>query len=75
MPDQQVKSKVYDKFDETLSQQQKNGYKIYWIGIGKTDFLYQANADFRKKLDSIGMKYTYLETEGGHTWTNWRTYL
>ena len=75
MPDQQVKSKVYDKFDETLSQQQKNGYKIYWIGIGKTDFLYQANTDFRKKLDSIGMKYTYLETEGGHTWTNWRTYL
>ena len=28
-----------------------------------------------KKLDRMGMKYEYLETEGGHTWTNWRDYL
>lgn len=49
--------------------------KLYWIGIGKTDFLYQQNADLRKFLDEKGYKYTYMETEGGHIWRNWRVYL
>lgn len=75
MPDENVKSKVYQNFDETLSAQMNNGVQLYWIAIGKTDFLYQANVDYRKKLDSIGFKYTYIETEGGHTWDNWRKYL
>ena len=38
------------------------------IGCGKTDFLYQMNADFRKQLDDAGYPYEYMETEGGHTW-------
>lgn len=75
MADAKVTSKVYENFDETLNAQNKNGYKLYWIGIGKTDFLYKTNADFREKLDKIGMKYTYVETDGGHVWTNWRVYL
>lgn len=75
MADPKVTSKVYENFDETLNAQNKNGYKLYWIGIGKTDFLYKTNVDFREKLDKIGMKYTLVETEGGHTWTNWRVYL
>ena len=75
MPNENVKSKVYEKFDETLAAQMKNGYKLYWIGMGKTDFLYQAGVEYRAKLDKIGMKYTYVESEGGHTWTNWRVYL
>lgn len=49
--------------------------KLYWIAIGKTDFLYQANADYRKFLDGKGYPYEYLETEGGHIWRNWRVYL
>jgi len=68
-------SDVYKNFDSTLETQMKNGYKLYWIGIGKADFLYKANEEYRAKLDKMGMKYTYLETEGGHTWTNWRVYL
>jgi len=75
MPDKKVTSKVYDNFDATLSAQMKNAYKLYWIGIGKTDFLYKVVEEYRAKLDKMGMKYTYLETEGGHTWTNWRVYL
>ena len=70
-----VKREVYDNFDQNLLKQKENGYKLYWIGLGKTDFLYQTGADFRKKLDGIGMKYTYRESEGGHTWSNWRNYL
>ena len=53
----------------------KNGYKLYWIGIGKADFLYKNVTEYRAKLDGMGMKYTYRESEGGHTWTNWRVYL
>jgi enterochelin esterase family protein len=66
---------AYDKIDETLSVQKKNGYKLYWIACGKTDFLYKANQEFRERLDKLGMKYTYRESEGGHTWRNWRVYL
>ena len=48
---------------------------LYWIAIGKTDFLYQQNADLRKYLDEKGYSYEYLETDGGHIWRNWRIYL
>lgn len=75
IPDAKMTSKVYANFDETLKKQMQNGYKLYWIGIGKTDFLFKFNEEYRAKLDGMGMKYTYVETEGGHTWTNWRVYL
>ena len=75
IPDAKVTSKVYDNLDATLKQQLTNGYKLYWIGIGKTDFLFKYNEEFRKKLDSLKMPFEYRESEGGHTWTNWRVYL
>lgn len=75
MPNDKATSKVYENVDSTLDAQMKNGYKLYWIGIGKTDFLYKNVTDYKAKLDAMGMKYTYVETEGGHTWTNWRVYL
>lgn len=75
MQDDKVTSKVYSDFDKTLLAQKNNGYKLYWIGIGKTDFLYKNVSDFRAKLDGIKMPYEYRESEGGHTWVNWRIYL
>ena len=75
MPDQKATSKFYENFDSTLKTQLANGYKLYWIGVGKADFLYKNISDYRAKLDGMGMKYTYRESEGGHTWTNWRVYL
>ena len=75
MADAKVTSKVYENVDGTLKDQMKNGYKLYWIGIGKADFLYKNVTEYRAKLDGMGMKYTYRESEGGHTWTNWRVYL
>jgi enterochelin esterase-like enzyme len=73
--DDKVTSKVYNDIDKTLLAQKNNGYKLYWIGIGKTDFLYKNVTDFRAKLDGIKMPYEYRESEGGHTWVNWRVYL
>lgn len=75
MPFGKTESPIYTDIDATLKSQFNNNLKLYWIGIGKTDFLYQAVADYRKKLDGIGAKYTYVESEGGHTWSNWRDYL
>ena len=49
--------------------------KLYWIGIGEDDFLYQENVDFRKALDKAGYPYTYYESPEGHIWKNWRIYL
>ncbi|MFY9152054.1 MAG: alpha/beta hydrolase-fold protein [Prolixibacteraceae bacterium] len=75
LPNDQVNSVVYKNFDSTLQAQMKNGYKLYWIGVGKTDFLFKNITEYRAKLDAMGMKYVYRESEGGHTWTNWRVYL
>jgi enterochelin esterase-like enzyme len=66
---------IYANFDAGLKKQNDNGFKLYWLGIGKDDFLYKANKEYREKLDSLGVKYTYLETEGGHVWKCWRIYL
>ena len=49
--------------------------KLYWMGMGKTDFLYQSTVDLRNYWDSKGYKYEYVETDGGHIWRNWRIYL
>jgi enterochelin esterase family protein len=75
MPREDATKKVYSNLDTTLQTQKENGFKLYWIAIGKTDFLYAANVEFRKKLDSLGMTYEYKESEGGHIWRNWRIYL
>ncbi len=75
VPNKKHKSKVYENIDKALRTQQQNGYKLYWIAIGKEDFLFKANQEYRNKLDKMGMKYLYRESEGGHTWRNWRIYL
>ena len=75
LPNPQVHAEIYENFDETLKKQKENGYKLYWIGMGKTDFLYKSCVEYRAKLDEIGLPYTYVESEGGHIWRNWRDYL
>jgi enterochelin esterase family protein len=49
--------------------------KIYWIAIGKDDFLYDSLTAYRQWLDTNGHPYTYYESEGGHTWPNWQDYI
>ena len=74
-PQENEKIEVYHNLDQKFKLQKENGYQLYWIGMGKTDFLYQNGTLFRNKLDEIDMKYTYYESQGGHTWRNWRIYL
>lgn len=70
-----VKSPIYDDMATKLKIQFSKKPKLYWIAIGKSDFLYKANEDYRKLLDENGYKYTYYETTEGHIWKNWRIYL
>ncbi|MFV0331283.1 MAG: esterase [Dysgonomonas sp.] len=74
-PNPGINSRAYEDIEGTLAGQIRNGYQLYWIGIGKTDFLYKDVTDYRAKLDNLGARYTYVESEGGHTWSNWRKYL
>ena len=48
---------------------------LYWIAIGKDDFLFQQNVQLRGYLDKMQYPYEYYESEGGHIWKNWRIYL
>lgn len=68
-------SPVYRDVDVTLKRQMDNGYQLYFIAIGRDDFLYKNNMQFMEKLDSMGMPYEFVESEGGHIWKNWRSYL
>ena len=75
LPREGSESPIYQNMDEKLKVQFGKHPKLYWIAIGKTDFLYKNNVDYRKKLDDNGYKYEYYESDGGHIWKNWRIYL
>jgi enterochelin esterase-like enzyme len=49
--------------------------KLLWLGVGKTDFLYQQAVEFDEYLKGKGLVHQSLVTEGGHTWMNARHYL
>ncbi|MBO7167972.1 MAG: esterase [Bacteroidaceae bacterium] len=49
--------------------------RLYWIAIGKDDFLFQQNVELRSYLDKMQYPYEYYENGGGHIWRNWRIYL
>lgn len=74
-PNKEAQSPIYQNMEEKLKIQFSKNPKLYWIAIGKADFLYQTNVDYRKLLDDNGYEYTYYESEGGHIWKNWRIYL
>ncbi len=74
-PSPKVDSPVYEQVEEKLAIQFEKRPACYWIAIGKTDKRYRENKDYCQMLDEKGYPYTYMETEGGHTWRNWRIHL
>ena len=54
----------------------KKGLKLFWFAIGKDDSVIGATApqtvDLFKKH---GFNPVFEQSEGGHTWINWRNYL
>lgn len=68
-------SHIYDNCEAKIKVQFSQKPALYWIAIGKDDFLYAENQKLRKFLDDNKLPYTYVESEGGHIWKNWRNYL
>lgn len=66
---------IYENLAEGIAEQFSRGVSLYWIGIGRDDFLFEENVAFRRMLDEGDYEYEYFESEGGHTWRNWRCYL
>jgi enterochelin esterase family protein len=48
---------------------------VLWIGVGKDDFLFKRNEAFHQWLQKKGIPHTWVVSDGGHEWPNWRAYL
>jgi len=66
---------AYQNLDQKFITQKKKGYKLFWVAMGKTDFLYESMQTYRARMDKLQFPYTYVESERGHIWSNWRDYM
>src|SRR5581483_11254539 len=53
----------------------KRGLALLWFSTGKEDFLIDTTRQTVELLKKHGFKPVFLESEGAHTWLNWRDYL
>lgn len=53
----------------------KQGLRLVWFATGKDDFLLKTSQATVVMLKEHGFDVKYQETDGGHTWLNWRDYL
>ena len=54
----------------------KANNKLLWIAMGgKEDIAYKNGQAMLEKLGGMGVKYSYSEYPGGHTWPVWRNNL
>jgi enterochelin esterase-like enzyme len=73
MNPQQVEA--YEKKNAAALDKAGRSMKLVYYAMGKTDFLYASVAPTRGLLDKHGIRHVYNESEGGHTWINWRRYF
>ncbi|MBN1985318.1 MAG: esterase [Prolixibacteraceae bacterium] len=66
---------VLKSYETQLKALKKEGYKLYFLACGDTDFLFESAKTLDKMLTDNGLKHTFYVTPGGHTWANWRIYL
>jgi len=65
----------FQNVDTRIKNLETKGYNLYWIGCGTDDFLYEAAGNLVDKMKENNLEFTYRESSGGHTWSNWRIYL
>jgi enterochelin esterase family protein len=53
----------------------RRGLKLLWFGTGKDDFLIETTKSTVALMKKHGFSPVFVESEGGHTWLNWRDYL
>jgi len=65
-----------DEQTENQLKKLKAGNKLYWVACGVDDSLaYAGSQNLVAVLEKLGIKHTFRESTGGHTWANWRIYL
>ena len=70
-----IGSQRSEQLDAQLQGIKKAGYKLYWFGCGKEDFLWQSAQQLDAALTANGLEHTFFVSDGGHVWANWRLYL
>jgi len=63
------------KAEDQLNPVKKDGYKVYFVGCGKTDIAWGNAERLLKGLDDLGMEYTWFSDVPGHQWETWRKCL
>jgi enterochelin esterase-like enzyme len=53
----------------------KDGFKLFWFATGKDDFLVGTSRATVEMFKKHQFDVIYKETNGAHTWDNWRDYL
>jgi enterochelin esterase family protein len=53
----------------------RKGLRLLWFATGRDDFLVQTTRSTVELFKAHGFTPVYKETDGGHTWLNWRDYL
>ncbi len=53
----------------------KKGLKLVWFATGKEDGLITTSQATVEMLKKHGFDVVFKETDGAHTWINWRNYL
>ena len=53
----------------------KRGLKLLWFGTGKDDFVMETTRGSIALMKKHAFAPVFVESEGGHTWLNWRDYL
>jgi enterochelin esterase family protein len=56
-----------ETIDKQLLPVKQGGYKLYWIGCGETDFVWEMAKNLDAALTRNGMEHTFYVTDGGHT--------
>ena len=62
-------------FCEVAGNRAGKSMKLVYYAVGKADFLYPSIAPTRAMFARHGIRDVYNESEGGHTWINWRRYF
>ena len=70
-----IGSQRSEQLDAQLQGIKKAGYKLYWFGCGKEDFLWQSAQQLDAALTANGLEHTFFVSDGGRVWANWRLYL
>jgi enterochelin esterase-like enzyme len=65
----------YEQENDAALKRAAKDLKLVYYAMGKDDFLYGTVAPTRGVFEKYKIPHVYHESDGGHTWINWRRYL